>query len=192
MSRGMDIGGIRESKDIPENVKDLIIELVSRLQSLERQVTGSIELAYRRGEQLEVMSEQELQPVIDILEHYFSEQLGEGAVEDIAQEIEAKLKAMGYEQVWEKCPDCNGKTEKLVERKDGKQIHIDYHCSTCKGTGKITNKVEWDREKVACVICGRRTRTNCMLTFKDMACHWCKESLELADQLHKELTGGDK
>ena len=54
----------------------------------------------------------------------------------------AKLKAMGYEQVWTKCPDCmNG------------QImtgHRVWHpCPTCKGTGRKRKLVKWDREKVA-------------------------------------------
>ena len=54
----------------------------------------------------------------------------------------AKLKDMGYEQVWTKCPDCmNG------------QImtgHRVWHpCPTCKGIGRIYKYVKWDREKVA-------------------------------------------
>ena len=47
----MDIGQIRESKEIPEEVKDLIITLISKLHSLEKQIAGSIELAYWRGKQ---------------------------------------------------------------------------------------------------------------------------------------------
>ena len=54
----------------------------------------------------------------------------------------AKLKAMGYEQVRVKCLNCKGKGIRLnmVETAE---------CPTCKGTGKITNYVKWDREKVA-------------------------------------------
>jgi len=40
-----------------------------------------------------------------------------------------------------------------------------------------------DRERVACLVCGRRTRAGCMLVIKNLSCHWCEEALELADQL---------
>jgi len=55
----------------------------------------------------------------------------------------AKLKAMGYEQVWHRCPDCNGEGKVLIGADEG----ID--CSICKGTGEIRKLIEWDREKVA-------------------------------------------
>ena len=68
----------------------------------------------------------------------------------IAKAQVAKLKALGYEQVWTKCPDCKGK-KYIVEIG-----HPDYgsqkykeKCPTCKGTGKIPKYVKWDREKVA-------------------------------------------
>jgi len=32
------------------------------------------------------------------------------------------------------------------------------------------------REKIACLHCGRRTRTNCGLVIKDLSSHWCKEA----------------
>ena len=42
-----------------------------------------------------------------------------------------------------------------------------------------------DREKIACLICGRRPRTNCMLVFNNMSCHWCVKAAEVADQIIK-------
>jgi len=42
----------------------------------------------------------------------------------------AKLKSLGYEQVWEQCPDCD---EGLCSQGDYPPIQ----CSTCKGTGKV-------------------------------------------------------
>ena len=52
-----------------------------------------------------------------------------------AEKILAKLKAMGYEQVWTKCSNCNGygtlQTTMMPEGKGPK-------CIRCKGTGKIT------------------------------------------------------
>ena len=61
-------------------------------------------------------------------------------------EAEAKLKAMGYEQVWKECPDCE---EGLVWVNHASEGYQQDPCPTCKGTGKITNRVKWDSEKVA-------------------------------------------
>ena len=76
----------------------------------------------------------------------------------IAGQIIAKLKSLGYEQVWEKCPDCEGgeiadyltKICQFCEYKGvdegGKFMcccltvcpHADkFKCPTCKGTGKV-------------------------------------------------------
>lgn len=86
----------------------------------------------------------------------------------------AKLKAMGYEQVWEECPDChNGQMPETGRGSDGF-----IRCETCKGTGKTTNKVKWDREKVAEVI-NKIPRDGC--------CY----GGDVADQLYNKLTGED-
>ena len=66
----------------------------------------------------------------------------------IAKAQIAKLKAIGYEQVWIDCPDCNGFKKRYV----GKMDKLDSgwrDCSTCKGTGRKRKLVKWDREKVA-------------------------------------------
>ena len=44
-----DITEIRASKEIPDEVKDLMITVISQMQIAEAQVVGNIELAYRRG-----------------------------------------------------------------------------------------------------------------------------------------------
>lgn len=43
----MDIGDIRRDPKIPEEVKDLIIPLIQKLHSLEKQIAASIELALK-------------------------------------------------------------------------------------------------------------------------------------------------
>ena len=86
---------------------------------------------------------------------------------DLPKFAEYAIKAMGY-----KSPE------------EVKELILDEH-------NQHADDVEWDREKVACVICGRRTRANCMLTLEDLACHWCKESLEQADQLKEILAEGE-
>ena len=55
--------------------------------------------------------------------------------------ILAKLKAMGYEQVWVKCPDCGGTKRifRLPVTALGETSN-EFPCPTCKGTGRITNK----------------------------------------------------
>ncbi len=72
----------------------------------------------------------------------------------LAIEIIAKLKAMGYEQVWRECPDCiDGKifSEPSIKGRDASATlswgTID--CLTCKGTGKKRKLVKWNSEKVA-------------------------------------------
>ena len=57
-------------------------------------------------------------------------------IKEVAQAQVAKLKALGYEQVWIKCPDChNGQMPETGRGSDGF-----IRCEICKGTGKITNK----------------------------------------------------
>ena len=105
-----------------------------------------------------------------------------------------KLKAMGYEQVWEKCPDCEGKG--FVPNKAVYTGYID--CPTCKGTCRIYKCVPWDREKIdklprieTCAgcpywkTCGRTESRNLGNLSPEMLC-----KLEV-DQLHKILTGGE-
>ena len=49
MALTMSIGDIRKSKEIPEEVKDLMVNLLSQFAVIEGQALGNIELAYRRG-----------------------------------------------------------------------------------------------------------------------------------------------
>ena len=54
----------------------------------------------------------------------------------IAREVVAKLKALGYEQVWEECPECGG--EKVAYINDLSDATIGTKlCPTCNGTGKV-------------------------------------------------------
>jgi len=77
---------------------------------------------------------------------------------NIAQAQIAKLKSLGYEQVWEDCSDCKGKrftsakSTALSGYHQGK-LHrpIDHKlqpCSTCKGTGKVGIQFKMDKEEL--------------------------------------------
>uniref|UniRef100_A0A6M3KWT7 Uncharacterized protein n=1 Tax=viral metagenome TaxID=1070528 RepID=A0A6M3KWT7_9ZZZZ len=56
--------------------------------------------------------------------------------ENVAKAQVAKLKSLGYEQVWEKCPDCGGDGEdhNYAVEVDGHRKNI---CPICKGTGRV-------------------------------------------------------
>ncbi len=92
----------------------------------------------------------------------------------------AKLKAVGYEQVWKKCPGCiDG-----VCSSGSKNPTTNYHCRTCKGTGRIPKYVKWDREKVA----------RYLAEIKELDWEWKSTRLDCArkaDQL-KEILGGEE
>ena len=64
------------------------------------------------------------------------------AMRQVAKAQVAKLKAIGYEQVWEKCPECKGKGKKyriIPDKMPWFDGHTEvYDCPTCKGTGRIT------------------------------------------------------
>ncbi len=99
----------------------------------------------------------------------------------------AKLKAMGYEQVWEKCPECDGRALKASEaERTGKipddldVLPMDADCPACKGAGRKRKLVKWDTEKVANL-------------FKDrsMSFPYMKTCYEFADQLKEILMGGE-
>ncbi len=63
----------------------------------------------------------------------------------ITKWILAKLKAMGYEQVWEKCPECKGSGRRYGMA----GVYGDFtDCRTCKGTGRKRKLAEWDRDEV--------------------------------------------
>ena len=101
----------------------------------------------------------------------------------------AKLKAMGYEQVWTKCPECEGEKQ-IYQQVRGTQ-HEYAPCPTCKGTGKITKYVKWDREKVAGLLfeSERGVKWGHSGTEDDESWRRAEQHyLYLADQLHKELT----
>ena len=104
--------------------------------------------------------------------------------------IQTKLKAMGYEQVWTKCPGWQGE-ECWYDKELKRYVVIGWDsketCPTCKGTGKITNKVEWDREKVARWLC---SQYDTIEEFDRLGEHDQDDWLSVADQLHKKLTGG--
>lgn len=48
---GVTVSEIRHNKEIPEGAKNLIIPFLQVLKVLEKDVAGSIELAYLRGKQ---------------------------------------------------------------------------------------------------------------------------------------------
>ena len=91
----------------------------------------------------------------------------------------AKLKSLGYEQVWTKCPDCLGvgsypEAHSLMGK-----------CSSCKGTGKITDRVKWDREKVA------KELIKIPITYHSKEGDWVvtkENGYKFADQLKEILT----
>ena len=109
-----------------------------------------------------------------------------------AKDLQAKLKAMGYDKVRIKCPDCDGKGETKPREFNG-VCYFKYPCPTCKGTGKITKYVKWDREKVAEKLYGWLTqnideeRWIPWSDLKDRDKKWYRE--HYADQLYRELTG---
>ncbi len=116
----------------------------------------------------------------------------------VEEKIKAHLKAMGYEQVWTKCPECiDGKifSEPSIKGRDVSATLSwgTRDCPTCKGTGKITKYVPWDREKVAEWLekyCPQHNALNPgeVVTSPEMI---IKRYRADADQLHKELTGGE-
>ena len=64
------------------------------------------------------------------------------------KEMEAKLKALGYEQVWSKCPECDGRALKAREAErtgiipeDVNVLPMDADCPTCKGKGYIIQEI---------------------------------------------------
>ena len=104
-------------------------------------------------------------------------------------EIDKLLKAMGYEQVRTKCPDCDGRGWNTVTETRGNTSGMrNEPCSTCKGTGRKRKLVEWDRELAALSVKCNRV-DSCVV---DTACSVCEKGLARADQLYKELTGGGK
>jgi len=56
-----------------------------------------------------------------------------------AKELVAKLKSLGYEQVWEKCPKCGGEGGVFPEGKPSLQDPAKPNdtCPACNGTGKV-------------------------------------------------------
>jgi len=99
----------------------------------------------------------------------------------LAFELLAKLKAMGYEQVWVKCPDCGGTKRifRLPVTALGETSN-EFPCPTCKGTGRKRKLVKWDREKVAThfALCKGRLSTE-------------EQQHRFADQLKEILAEGE-
>ncbi len=48
---GITVSEVLHNEKIPEGAKNLIIPFIQRLKTMEHEVAGSIELAYRRGRQ---------------------------------------------------------------------------------------------------------------------------------------------
>ena len=131
--------------------------------------------------ELEIKSfiEERLRRVIDDKDIYYH-----------ADKIQAKLKALGYEQVWEICPECKGIGELMAIDFGYPSSQTAYKCNTCKGTGKKRKLVEWDREKVADLMhlgwlvgeakMGKRITDEVFQLYIDSE----------ADQLKEILTGG--
>ena len=121
----------------------------------------------------------------------------EGDIE-LAKGILAKLKDLGYEQAWTKCPDCKG-DKRILKKNDeydsfGLECDDLIVCPTCKGTGKKRKLVEWNREKVAEFLYNENEPT---LIYDGVTYEKCKEIypdktdsyLNQADQLKEILTG---
>ncbi len=105
--------------------------------------------------------------------------------EEADKAIVAKLKALGYEQVWTKCPECKG--EKSIWL--GGNSTVFSPCPKCKGTGRKRKLVEWDREKVAEFL-WETYRPPTWVEWKLASnMHLVEETRQTADQLHKVLTG---
>ncbi len=102
-----------------------------------------------------------------------------------AKELLAKLKDLGYEQVWIKCPECGGNGF-LADGNEGITINRAY-CPTCNGIGKITKYVKWDREKVAETLGSYAFKKSWYSLSKLQQ----EASLGYADQLKEILTGGE-
>ena len=48
-NRSVDLGKLRRSDVVPDEIKDLIIPIVTTVRELEGEIAGKIELAFRRG-----------------------------------------------------------------------------------------------------------------------------------------------
>ncbi len=88
-----------------------------------------------------------------------------------AEEFRVILKALGYEQVWTECPECEGSGDKERDEPEG-TFGSFYDCPTCKGTGRKRKLVEWDREKVLNLLSPKIL---------------ISDAVKVADQLYKEL-----
>ncbi len=114
------------------------------------------------------------------------------AIKGLLQAQITKLKAMGYEQVWTKCPDCGGTKRifRLPVTALGETSN-EFPCPTCKGTGRKRKLVKWDREKVAellfCQVYGGKPPTTGWLVREKLIKDKFREQ---ADQLKEILTGG--
>ena len=93
--------------------------------------------------------------------HYKEDKFWNWNEEIILKAQVTKLKAMGYEQVWIKCPDCDGKGS-WVEKDDACNA-VGDPCDKCDGTGKIYKYVKWDREKVAKDLYGKARHSSNLL-----------------------------
>jgi len=52
-----------------------------------------------------------------------------------AEYLASLIKSLGYEQVWEKCPECKGEGE-IFHRGETDTLKAWSRCTTCNGTGK--------------------------------------------------------
>lgn len=126
------------------------------------------------------MSEQELLSEITSTIIFCGNKPLYSSPKDMAGQIVAKLKAMDYEQVWEECPTCEGYGYLPDDDTGEPNPPVGGSlCPTCKGTGKITNYVKWDRDMVALTVkCNRMD--SCV---DDRCCNICEKGLARAEEL---------
>ena len=102
-----------------------------------------------------------------------------------------KLKAMGYEQVWEECPDCeHGIVQNWHKVGMDTMCSTEEDCPTCKGTGRKRKLVEWDKDKV---IIPRELASTILASFAGLRIakptKWYSQQDRVFDQLKEILTG---
>ncbi len=85
------------------------------------------------------------QELTDILTQLFNEgftlgEIGTGDEQESVNEAQIALKALGYEQVGTKCPECKGSGKSFIPV----EVSNDFFgtCPTCKGTGRKTRYVK--------------------------------------------------
>ena len=77
-------------------------------------------------------------------------------LDSFAKDIIAKLKSIGYEQVWKECPECYGQGQITGADLGVPTNATAYFCDNCNGTGRVRRLFELPEgieEKIAKHIC---------------------------------------